>query len=287
MTHHDMGSSEQSLIRQDQELKDRWAIGVTWHVPGSHRHQFRKGVGHELVPRLTALHDAMRVAAVLPFRHRPLKVGGEGDSIPWTDYWAIVLAARVDPDEIWHSIENSVGAATEGTQGRLLRAEILRPQPNIDMYYPRVGGLRRGPKWHWIEYVVSRPETRDEYYRDQYLFSGPVIRHFWEAGPVRRAIGFERTRYLANNDHIPEWDVVHITGFTPARLGQIAWNLWRFMPVFNYIARGIGYTSALAVFRSWDVKRVKYQRLAVEDTSYTLQPIGDAALVTPGPARDV
>ena len=43
------------------------------------------------------------------------------------------------------------------------------------------------------------------------------------------------------------------------------------MPVFNYMARDIGYPSAVAVFRSWDAKRVKYQRLTVQDRSYTLQ----------------
>ena len=281
-----MKSLEQPLRLRNRELKNRWALGVTWHIPRSHRHQFRKGVERKLMPHLTALHEAMRVAAVLPFHHRPVEVRGEGGRIPWTDYWVIVLAARVDPDEIWHSIESSVRAAAEGTQGGLLRAEVLRPQPNIDMYYPRIGGLRREPKWHWIEYVVSRPETRGEYYRDQYTFSGPVIRRFYEANAVSRCIGFESLRFLENDGILPEWDVVHITGFTPVRIVQIVWDLWRFMPVFNYIAREIGYTSALAVFRSWDVKRVKYQRLAAQDTSYTLQPIHDAALIPESSARD-
>ena len=286
MTQSGMKSIEQSLLVHNQEPENRWAIGVTRHIPDIHRHRFRRGVERELVPHLRALHDALRIAAVLPFHHRPLKRRGEGDGTPWTDYWVIVLGARVDPDEIWHSIESSMRAASEGIQGELLRAEVLRPQPNIDMYYPRMGGLQREPKWHWIEYVVSRPETRDEYYRDQYLFSGPVIRRFWEASAVSRCIGFESVCFLETNGALPEWDVVHITGFAPVRLVQVMWDLWRLMPTFNNLARKIGYTSALAVLRSWDVKRLKYQRLATQATIYTLQPMRDAELAPKSRAWD-
>jgi hypothetical protein len=275
-----MKDIEETPLVHEQELEDRWAIGVTWYISGEHRRQFRKGVKNELMPHLSAHHDASRIAALLPFRHRPVKVRGEDSGNAWTDYWVIVLAPRVDPDGIWHEIEVSVQAAAEGIQGRLLRAEILRPQPNIDMYYPRIGGLQREPRWHWIEYVVSRPETREEYYRDQYLFSGPVIRRFYEANAVGRCIGFERVRSLLESDGaLPEWDVIHITGFTPVRLVQILWDLWRSMPVLNQLARKVGHESAYEVFRSWNAQRVKYQRLAVQNESYTLQPVHDAALV--------
>jgi hypothetical protein len=235
------------------------------------------------MPHLTALQDAMRIAAMLPFHHRPLKVPGEGSGNAWTDYWVIVLGPHVDPDEIWHSIEGLVQG--EDMQGRLLRAEILRPQPNIDMYYPRIGGLRCEPRCHWIEYVVSRPERREEYYRDQYLFSGPVIRRFYDTNAIGRCIGFECVRFLKNDGTLPEWDLIHITGFKPVRLVQIVWNLWRSMPIFNSRARKVGHKSAFEVLRSWEAQRVKYQRLAVQDRSYTLQPVPDAALV-PESARD-
>ena len=214
-----MKDIEQIPLVRDQELRDRWVIGVTWYISGNHRRQFRKGIEHKLMPHLSALHDSERIATVLPFRHRPLKVPEEESGNAWTDYWVIVLSRRVDPDEIWHSIEGPVQA--EGIQGRLLRAEILRPQPNIDMYYTRMGGLQREPRYHWIEYVVSWPETRNEYYRDQYLFSGPVIRHFYEANAVSRCIGFERVRFLKNNGILPEWDVIHITGFKPVNADRV------------------------------------------------------------------
>lgn len=263
--------------QNDQLAQERWAIGVTWHIKSNHRRQFREDVKRTLLPHLTALHGAQRIAAVLPFHHRPVRVREESSNEAWTDYWVIVLAARVDPNEVWDSIERSARAAGS-LQGKLLRAEVLRPQPNIDMYYPRIDGIAREPTWHWIEYVVSRPASRDVYYRDQYTFSGPAIRRFYEAGAVGRCIGFERVRLLENNGALPEWDVVHITGFTPVRLVQILWDVWRFLSVFNNLARAIGYTSALAVLRSWDARRVKYQRLAVQDRSSTLRPVHAAAL---------
>jgi hypothetical protein len=261
-------------------FEESWAIGVTWYIPSNHRRQFRKEVERMLLPHLITLHGAQQIVAVLPFHHRPLKVREESSDNSWTDYWVIVLAERVDPNEVWHSIESSARAAAS-LQDKLVRAEALRPQPTLDMYYPRIDGIAREPTWHWIEYVVSRPESRDAYYRDQYTFSGPVIRRFYEANAVRRCIGFECVRLLENNGALPEWDVVHITGFTPMRLVQIMWDLWRFIPVFNKIAREIGYASALAVLRSWDVKRVKYQRLAVQDRSYTLQPVHHEAQISP------
>lgn len=274
-------TSEKSTVIADEHLDQsfeyRCAIGVTLNVFGSHRRQFRKDVEDTLLPHLAALNEAKRVAAVLPFHHRPLRAQEDGNDNSWTDYWIVVLAPNVEPNEIWHSIDSSAQTAV-GLHGKLLRAEVLRLQPNIDMYYPRINDFRRETKWHWIEYVVSKAESRDVYYQDQYKFSGRVIRHFYESDAVRRSIGFERVRFLENNGDLPEWDVIHITGFAPVRLVQVMWHLWRFMPVFDDIARGIGYPSALAVFRSWDAKRVKYQRLAVQDRSYTLQPVYDPAL---------
>jgi hypothetical protein len=157
----------------------------------------------------------------------------------------------------------------------LLRAEVLRPQPGIDMYYPRVGGLRREPRWHWLEYVSSHPDMRLDYYRDQYRFSAKVIRRFYEVGAVARCIGFEHIRYLRNHDNLPRWDVVHITGFALARLPQIGWTLRRSKPYFDSIAREVGRRSAVEVVRSWRTARLKYQTLAFQDRVRTMHPIGD------------
>lgn len=43
------------------------------NISGYRQRQFRKGVEHKLMPHLGALQDATRIAAMLPFRHRPLR----------------------------------------------------------------------------------------------------------------------------------------------------------------------------------------------------------------------
>lgn len=263
-----MGDGE----HHDQSTADRSAIGLTYFAASSHRRRFGRGIERSLLPHLAALREAGGVSAVLPFRHRPLKVRGAVGSDAWSDYWVIVLGARVDPHAIWSSLE-APARVPLSMQGGLRRAEVLRLQPNIDQFCPRSGGAAQQPKWHWIEYVVSRPESRDVYYQDQYTFSGPVIRTFYEADAVRRFIGFERVLLLAENGTLPDWDVVHITGFAPGRLPQVLWILWRFKPAFDTVAQAAGYPSALEVLHSWDTKRVKYQRLAVQDGFYTLTPL--------------
>lgn len=146
------------------------AIGLTWYISKNRRRHSTKGVEQSVLTNLTALQLPKGIAAVLPFSHKPLK---ESFGNPWTNYWVIVLALDVNPDKVWREIE-TLAATASG----LLRAELLRIQPGMDMYHPH-GGARNEPAWHVVEYVVSEPETRSDYYRDQYEFSQRVIRHFW------------------------------------------------------------------------------------------------------------
>lgn len=259
--------------------EDLWAIGLTFHVPSRDRRSFRGTVARTLMPQLIALRDAGRIAAVLPFRHRSLKTRGEAKGTSWTDYWVLAVARGSDLDEIWSLISMSMGRAGEASPLGLLRAEVLRPQPGMQMYYPRKGGLHQESRlWHWIEYAVSRPDAREAYYLDQYRFSAPSIQRFYEAGAVGRVIGFEVARVLENRGALPEWDVIHITG--AMHFLKIAWVLWRQMPVFNRFARNVGHSSALDVVRSWDAQREKYQVHGVLDRASTLQPANDLSLVT-------
>jgi hypothetical protein len=232
------------------------AIGLTWYFPKNRRRHSTKDVEESVLRNFTALQVSKRIAAVLPFSHKPLK---ESDGNPWTDYWVIVLALDVSPDKVWQEIE-PLTAAVSG----LLRAELLRIQPGMDMYYPH-GGARNEPAWHVVEYVVSKPETRSDYYKDQYEFSQPVIRHFWEDNAVERILGFESERLFEDKGSLPQWDVIHITGFKPSRLIKIAWHLLRFLPIFNNYARKIGYESAIEVLHSWRKKRTKYLVIARQD----------------------
>lgn len=246
------------------------AIGLTWCIPKNHRKQFEKSMEHTLMPKLTEFYSSTKIVAVLPFRHKSLK-GSKGDvDTSWIDYWVVLVSSHTEPNEIWQVIKNIIQEEVE-LQDRLLRAEILRPQPHMDMYYPRIGGVKRKPVWHVMEYVVSKRETQAEYYNDQYTFSAPLIRHFWEANAIERMIGFERERFLEDKGGLPKWDVIHITGFKPYLLGKIVWHLLRFLPTFNSYARKIGYKSAINVLRSWDAKRIKYVTIAKQDPAYTLQ----------------
>jgi hypothetical protein len=235
------------------------AIGLTWYNSKNRSRRSTKDVELSLVSNLAELQASKKIVTVLPFHHRPLKESGGN---LWTNYWVIVLALDVSPDKFWQEIRTSI------VLSGLLRAEILRIQPGMDMYYPH-GGAKNGPVWHVVEYVVSKPETRSYYYSDQYRFSQPVIRHLWENNAVERMIGFESERLLEDNGNLPNWDVIHITGFRPSKLIRIAWNLLRFLPTFNVYARKIGYESTLEVLHSWGKKRMKYLVIARQDHAHT------------------
>lgn len=163
---------------------------------------------------------------------------GGSEGIPWSYYWVLVVVPQMDPEGIWQTIGMSVKRAAENSNSAFLRAEIVRPQPGIQIYYPRNRGLTRERRlWHWIEYAVSAPEAREAYDQDQYRFSACVIRRFYEAGAVGRCIGFEIERVLENHGKLPDWDVIHSTGAT--RFLRIARVSWRQMPVFNAFARDV------------------------------------------------
>lgn len=267
-----INSVDDTIETQHQEHEGLWAIGLTFHVPECDRRTFQEAVARTLMPRLIALHDSGSIAAVLPFHHRALKTRGESEGTSWTDYWVLAVAREADLNETWKLI------AREASHPGLLRAEILRPQPGLQMFYPRKRGLQQESHLHWIEYAVSRPEAREAYYQNQYRFSAPAIRRFYEAAAVGRVIGFEVARVLENRRALPEWDVIHITG--PMHFLKIAWVLWCQMPVFNGFTRDVGHSSALDVVRSWSAQREKYQVHAVQDPTYTLQLANDSSLAS-------
>src|SRR5512133_2569859 len=97
------------------------AIGLTWYFPKNRRRHSTKDVEQSVLRNVTALQVSKKIAAVLPFSHKPLK---ESDGNPWTDYWVIVLALDVSPDKVWEEVK-TLTATVNG----LLRAELLRIQP--------------------------------------------------------------------------------------------------------------------------------------------------------------
>lgn len=253
--------------RAEAGTQGRHAIGLAWSVPRKQRKAY-KATARALVAALTDLHEAAKVAAVLPFRHWPLREDRGGDHA-WTGYWALRLAAGVDPDETWSGLGRAI-ANLPKSQSRLLpRAEVLRPQPGLDLPYRAKGRIRRQPRWHWIEYAVSRPGGRAEYYQDQSRFSAPFLRSFHASGVVTRAMGFESVRLLRDEQDLPRWDVVHIIGIDPFRVPKVPWILWRRKPSLDALARKVGHKTAAEVIQSWDALRTKYQAPALQDRKYT------------------
>jgi hypothetical protein len=243
-----------------------FAIGMTWNIPASKRNQFRKDVKSKLLPQLKDLQSNKKVTMVLSLRHKPLKVQGADNDNSWTDYLLILLPPGIDPIETWFLIDVMIQEVANQIPKGLLRVEVLRPQ-KMPIFFPR-RHLR-----HVIEYALSNPQAKVDYYIDQYMFSGPVIKCFLEKNAVGSFIGLERIHYLQNNDSLPEWDVIHITGFKWISLGKILWVLYRNRKAFHSIARKTGYESAWDVLKSWDTKRKKFLRVASQDAPCTLLPI--------------
>ena len=248
---------------KEQKTKERFAIGITWCIERNNRKQFREALRNQLASHLDSLQKEMKVKAILSLMHKRLQTEGV-DNISWTDYLLILLTPGMDPKEIWSLIKTDIQAVAKETPTNVLRVEILRPQ-NMPMFLPKTR-LR-----HVIEYVVSNPKTKEDYYNDQHMFSGPVIQRFFEEGAVGSFIGLERVDYLEDNASLPRWDVVHITGFKWVWIGRIIWVLWRRRKVFHDIARKLGYKSAWAILRSWDAKRTKFLRVAVQDFEWQVE----------------
>jgi hypothetical protein len=75
---------------------------VTWYIPKNSRRHSTKDVEQSVLRNVTALQVSKRIAAILPFNHKPLK---ESDGNPRTDYWVIVLALDANPDKVWQEIK--------------------------------------------------------------------------------------------------------------------------------------------------------------------------------------
>ena len=105
-------------------------------------------------------------------------------------------------------------------------------------------------------------EAREAYYHDQYSFTAPTSRGFYDAGTVGTCIGFEVARVLENHAALPVWDAMRVTG--AMQFLKIAWVLGIQLQVFNAAARKMGHSSALDVVHSRDAQREKDQIHAVQ-----------------------
>ncbi len=253
-------------MKQEITTTEHSVLAITWYIPEQERSSFYTTIEAFLLPKLRRLYNERAIAALLPFFHKPLK--NKDNNANWTDYWVIVLPDKNKPNTVWdQSIEPLLQENTLSKYA--LKVEVLRQQPGLDKYYPHWG--KQDPVLHTIEYVLSKPETRKDYYQDQYKFSTKVIDHFWRADKVDRIIGYESTDILIDRGNLPKWDVVHIAGFRRINLIPIVWHLLRYLPLFNSFAKNIGYPSAISVLRSWEKKRQKYLIIGKQDLIHTLR----------------
>ena len=90
---------------------------------------------------------------MLPFSHKPLR---ESDGNPWTDYWVIVLALDVN-----HKQGLAGNREFNNSRWRLLRAEVNRIQPGMDMYFSHGGAKKMSPLGMWLNvlYPNLKPDS--------------------------------------------------------------------------------------------------------------------------------
>lgn len=95
-----------------------------------------------------------------------------------------------------------------------------------------------------VEYVTSRPEAGDEYYRTQYEFSGPAMRRLHARDRNGRFVGVEIVDSPFRTDAMPEHDVIHVSGFT---VWQTIKAIPHFRGAFEAAAADIGRPSGQAI----------------------------------------
>ncbi len=135
-------------------------------------------------------------------------------------------------------------------RGLLRSLDVLTMQPNLDLLSPG------RPRMQWLEYIVSRPATRELYYAQQYAFSGPAMKRLGARGGCERFIGFEVVERRCAERDVAPWDVLHISGFG---LWQQLWMFPRFLSAAHSQAKEVlpPGTTARDVFAAWEQMRTK------------------------------
>lgn len=202
--------------------------------------------------------SGMSLEALLPFHHRRQEEG-------WSAYAIALPSGPVErASEVVQRFEDGL---SEAARVSLRKVEHLRLQTGLDMFYPLRGGVAaEGKMLHSMEYVRSRPEKREEYYRTQVIFSGPAVRRMHVCDQFGRFIGFEVVRVMYSAVGMPEWDVIHVSGFSPWQFIKIQFNLRR---AFEDAAHAIGKPSGREIMRGWDAQREKRTVFACQIRSYS------------------
>lgn len=250
---------------QGVKEESREAIFLTWlsEEPG----QGWEGYRADLAPVLSELHESGELLLALPMEHPALKHPDHPGT--WSHFSLLVFKRDAPVDAI---SERLLARAKSGVLSGLIRSiDVLRLQSGLDLFYPKYDGLEREEDLEQsVEYVFSDPSARKEYYQTQYVFSGPAMADLHHRDKAGRFIGFELVDRKFSAQGMPEWDLVHIFGFTP-------WQGMKVSPFFlstwNKHARRVFGPDAtfMEVMKRWNKIRLKIQHGVEQNGELTLQ----------------
>ncbi|MEM9299029.1 MAG: hypothetical protein AAGA64_11620 [Bacteroidota bacterium] len=202
-------STYDEIKPEADKVENRKAMMITWEA--SNLDVFWKDYETEIHPVINGLHQKGLINEVLPFHHEPLHY--QNSEQKWTNIVVLMLRDSESMAEVHTSLISAIEKSSIQKNFRAL--DFMRLQRGLDMFYPINNGLAREAKMNQnIEYLFSDPEARKDYYEDQYLFSGPAMRDLHHRDKAGRFVGFELEKRLASSESMPEWDLIHIIGFT-------------------------------------------------------------------------
>jgi len=148
--------------------------------------------------------------------------------------------------------------------------DLLVLQSGLDMFYPLKHGLNREKFLiQTLEFVFSDPAHREQYYLDQYAWSGPAMADLHSRDKAGRFIGFETTQRLYGKPDMPQWDVFHVYGFTP-------WQMVKAFPFFvstwnKHAKRAFGDGCTFDTkLKEWDHVRINIKTKAQQNEYHSL-----------------
>ena len=257
----DLGTFDASKI-PDPHIQ---AIQITWARDPADRRFWRAFAG-TIFPIIRQLHEAGAVLACMPFEHKPTP---HNNSNSWSTTVFCIGAPGRDLRDACASMLATDMLQSPDTQ--LVGVDLLRLQPNLDMFYPVLDGLRREKNlMQWIEYIFSEPKHRKAYYNSQYVFSGPAMKRLHVKDRAGRFLGFEVLERVSKTSIFPSWDVVHISAFTPL---QIVKAFPRFRKTWDLQAQEVwgGEIKAKDKMSEWDDMREKFMPKVKQVHKFTLQ----------------
>ncbi|TRX54331.1 hypothetical protein FNH22_19645 [Fulvivirga sp. M361] len=244
--------------------ENRRALVVTWETDD--QMAFWRDYEKSIHPTVKDLHDQKLIKQVFPFHHKAFNY--EEEDQQWTNCIVLMLSDKVD-----HSLYSSLDSVIRksAVAGNFRALDVMKVQKGIDMFYPVKNGISREPKMsQTIEYLFSNMEARKSYYEDQYRFSGPAMQDLHSRDKVGRFVGFELEKRIAATENMPEWDLIHIIGFT-------TWQEIKAAPFFYSTwnkhaerAFGEGMTMKKKV-AEWDQIRINVKGKILQNFALTLR----------------